>query len=180
MPKPQRPTISAPGGGSILDEVTAATAARPAGRPPFARDPQPDPEPAPTPAAETTEAKATAPAAAAPAAPRRRASAPPRLPAAPARSAPLPPAPGIPQPPPGYVDSTKPLQVYLPGGDHWLLKYGVLIRGTDMTSVVAALVSAYNHDPDAWHALIARADEERVPLGELLSPALAQAVEDAG
>ncbi|MEU3455552.1 hypothetical protein ABZ671_18420 [Micromonospora sp. NPDC006766] len=155
-----------------MDEVDEAASTRPPGRPPFARDPQPDPTPA---APEAKPAEVAAPA------PRRRAAAParPSRPAPPRPTA-RPAAPGIPQPPPGYVESTKPLQVYLPGADHWLLKYGVLVRGTDMTSVVAALVSAYNHDPEAWHSLMARADEERVPLGELLAPALAQAVEREG
>lgn len=82
-------------------------------------------------------------------------------------------APAMPEPPPGYVTSKKPLQVYVQGGDHWNLKFGALIRGTDMSTVVSALVSAFNHDPDTWVALISRAQEERTSLGELLEPALA-------
>ena len=85
--------------------------------------------------------------------------------------------PGMPEPPPGYVTSKKPLQVYVQGGDHWNLKFGALVRGTDMSTVVSALVSAVNHDPDSWVALIERAQEERLSLGELLEPALAAALD---
>lgn len=87
-------------------------------------------------------------------------------------------APAMPEPPPGYVTSKKPLQVYVQGGDHWNLKFGALIRGTDMSAVVSALVSAFNHDPDTWVALINRAQEERTSLGELLEPALAAAFDE--
>ncbi|XTZ13833.1 hypothetical protein ACQSSU_20260 [Micromonospora echinospora] len=178
----KRPTISAPG-GSILDEVTAATASRPAGQPPFARRPAAEATAEPEPAeaqAEPELAVDAEPDQVEEPRPRRRAAAPARTarPRVAARPASRPAAPaGLPPAPPGYVESTKPLQVYLPGGDHWNLKYSALMRGTDMTSIVAALVSAYTHDPGAWHTLMERAEEERVPLGELIAPALAEAID---
>lgn len=84
----------------------------------------------------------------------------------------------IPAPPPGYVGSRKPLQVYVPGDQHWNLKYEALVRGTDMSRVVAAMVGAFCADPDTWTDLIARADEDRVPLGELLAPHLKAALQE--
>lgn len=87
-------------------------------------------------------------------------------------------APGIPQPPAGYIDSTKPLQVYVDGVDHFHLKVFTTLQDIDMTWVVSRLVAAFNADQQAWYALMRRAEDERVPLAELLSPFLAQALEE--
>lgn len=174
----KRPVLQPPAnGGSMLDEIASNTTNRPPGRPPFAARRNPDPAPAPAvpqqtePEHEEREEREEreAPAPARPATGRRPARA-----ARPRRQAPA----GIPEPPPGYIGTRKPLQVYVDGADHWNLKYGAMVRGTEMSKVVAALVSAFNADPDAWAALIARAEDERVPLGELLAPYLAQAVDD--
>lgn len=174
--RPARPAIQPPNPTSILDEITANTHNRPPGRPPFAQ-PAAEPEPAaaePAPAAEVPaqpqpDDKPTP-------APLRPASRRQARPAAPARRRQA--SASIPEPPPGYVASRKPLQVYVDGEVHWLLKYGALLRGTDMSKVVSTLVSAVVADMDTWTALIARAEEERVPLAELLAPHLERALDE--
>ncbi|WP_328384304.1 hypothetical protein OHQ88_34215 (plasmid) [Micromonospora zamorensis] len=80
----------------------------------------------------------------------------------------------VPPAPSGFLTSKKPLQVKMDPQEHWTLKIGLTMRGRDMSSVVSALISAFNTDPDAWLTLMDRAAEDRVGLGDVLAPALEQ------
>ncbi|MCX5070849.1 hypothetical protein OOJ91_33935 [Micromonospora lupini] len=168
MVKAQRPTLTPPPARGIFEDMVDEAQGKPpvqAAAPPAERVTEPEPE-APVPAAPSKEIEA-APAVQV-AVPDGRPVARRRAPAARTQSVVVPPAPA------GFLTSKKPLQVKMDPQQHWDLRSGTFMRGRDMSSVVSALVSAFNADPDLWLALIDRANEDRVSLGEVLAPALEQ------
>jgi hypothetical protein len=81
--------------------------------------------------------------------------------------------------PASFGESRKPLQVYLPPGEHWAFKQQTFARGVDMSRVNQALITIFNAHPDEVLALMELADDQRVTLGELLGPALKAAAQTA-
>lgn len=160
-----------------LEDAKTPFQQQPADRTPAAAPPAPQP-PAPAPAAPPQAATPEPPAAPAPARRRAPARSKPAEPARPERAARQQPAgrAATRSAPQGYDKATKPLQVFVESDQHWTFKDWCHLNRVDMRRIGSELVAAFNHSPDLWYQLMMLAEEQRVPLGELLAPFLEQAL----